>query len=313
MKNPISTAIALLATIGFATANYDSNIATRAMYYSAATYCNKDTVQQWNCGEPCSSLSGFQEIKKIENEVLDTFGVIGYNPNNNEIVLAFRGTNGADFMNWMTNIVYYRVQYSNVPNTQVHSGFYSAYMAVSWTVISTLRTLTAKYPSANLLVTGHSLGGALATFAALDIKDSINPPNRIDFYTFGSPRTGNQVFTDFVMNQFPNGGYHRVTHYTDVVVQVPPRQMGFNHAGNEVWYYNSNDLNFKTCENNAGSAESKNCADSYLFTTGIDAHLHYLGKAISGMCTLNGMPEYEKMAQDTFDQFHPRNDTVAQE
>ena len=85
-------------------------------------------------------------------------------------MLAFRGTNGADFMNWMTNIVYYRVQYADVPDTQVHSGFYTAYRAVSGRVISSLRALIQQYPTASLLLTGHSLGGALATFAALDIK-----------------------------------------------------------------------------------------------------------------------------------------------
>jgi hypothetical protein len=75
-----------------------------------------------------------------------------------------------------------------------------------------------------------------------------------------------------------------VTHYTDMVVQAPPRQMGFNHAGNEIWYMNSSGLEYKTCVNNPGSAESTACADSYYLTTGIDAHLHYLDKPISGMC-----------------------------
>jgi predicted lipase len=151
-------------------------------------------------------------------------------------------------------------------------------------VISAVRNLIASNPSATLVITGHSLGGALATFAALDIKRKLNPSNRVLFYTFGSPRLGNQIFTDYVMNLYP-GQYNRVTHYTDMVVQVPPRQMGFNHAGNEVWYYNSNDMNYKICENNPGSSESMSCANSYIFTTGIDAHLNYLGRPISGMCT----------------------------
>ena len=248
-------------------------------------------------------------MTKIENELLDTFGIVGYNARDNEVVLAFRGTNGADFMNWMTNLVYYRVQYADVPNTQVHSGFYTAYNSVSYVVMKSHKALLVKYPSASLLITGHSLGGALATFAALDIKREIKPSNQIYFYSFGSPRTGNQAFTDYIMTLYPNGAYQRVTHYTDVVVQAPPRQMSFNHAGNEVWYYNDAfDGKYKVCENNAGAAESKSCADSYYLTTGIDAHLHYLGKAISGMCTVRGMPDHERIAQDAFDQFHPREE-----
>ena len=56
---------------------------------------------------------------------------MGYNRVLNEIVIAFRGTNGGDFMNWLTNIVYYRVQYYEIPNTEVHSGFFTAYASVS--------------------------------------------------------------------------------------------------------------------------------------------------------------------------------------
>ena len=147
--------------------------------------------------------------------------------------------------------------------------------------------------SVPILFTGHSLGAALATFAVLDIKRNIKGlTNPIKFYSFGSPRVGNQVFTDYLMSSLAES-YQRVTHYTDVVVQVPPRQLGFNHAGNEVWYYNQNDNYYKICENNSGSLESLDCADSYLFTTGIDAHLHYLGKAISGMCTIRGQRQIE--------------------
>ena len=206
--------------------------------------------------------------------------------------MSFRGTNGADFLNWLTNIVYYRVQYEDIVGTQVHSGFYTAYSSVSYAVKSAVNDLISQYGGAiPILITGHSLGGALATFAALDIKRSFKSlSNPIKMYTFGSPRVGNQVFTDYFMNTLPNA-YQRVTHYTDVVVQAPPRQLGFNHAGNEVWYYNQNDNYYKICENNPGAAESLSCADSYIFTTGIDAHLHYLGKAISGMCTVKGKRE----------------------
>ena len=194
----------------------------------------------------------------------------------------------------MTNLVYYRVQYEDVPNTQIHSGFYTAYNAVSYQVRSAISGLIALHPTATILVTGHSLGGALATFAMLDIKRNLKFTNPIKFYSFGSPRVGNQAFSDYFMSTFPAETYQRVTHYTDVVVQVPPRQMGFNHAGTEIWFYNDAfDGKKSVCENYVGYAEDGWCADSYIFTTGIDAHLHYLGKAISGMCTMRGEREIE--------------------
>ena len=51
---------------------------------------------------------------------------------------------------------------------------------------------------ASLLITGHSLGGALATFASVDIMEQIEFYNTISMYTFGSPRTGNQAWSDYV-------------------------------------------------------------------------------------------------------------------
>jgi len=112
-------------------ANFDVKIANRSMYYSGAAYCDKPTLDNWTCGEPCTENSGISKIYRIENELLDTFGFVTYNSRDNEIVVAFRGTNGADFLNWMTNIVYYRVQYEDVVGTQVHSGFYTAYYSVA--------------------------------------------------------------------------------------------------------------------------------------------------------------------------------------
>ena len=46
-------------------------------------------------------------------------------------------------------------------------------------------------------VTGHSLGGALATLAAHDIRSALCAlpvKTTVSTYTFGSPRTGNHAF-----------------------------------------------------------------------------------------------------------------------
>lgn len=42
-------------------------------------------------------------------------------------------------------------------------------------------------------LTGHSLGGALATLAAYDIA-ALWPTMAVSCYTFGAPRTGNRAF-----------------------------------------------------------------------------------------------------------------------
>lgn len=117
----------------------------------------------------------------------------------------------------------------------MHEGFYTAYLGISSQVISAVKALKKAYPLATYLITGHSLGGALATFAGVDIKTSLRLKTKISMYTFGSPRTGNQVFTDHIFKLFSTQGYQRVTHFNDVVPHLPPIEYGFSHAGNEVW------------------------------------------------------------------------------
>jgi feruloyl esterase len=113
--------------------------------------------------------------------------------------------------------------------------------------------LKKAHPKASYLITGHSLGGALATFAGVDIKTTLRVKTNISMYTFGSPRTGNQAFTDFVFMQFSTQGYQRVTHFNDVVTQLPPPEYGFSHAGNEVWQKNEgDDLTIVQCPNAPG-------------------------------------------------------------
>lgn len=61
--------------------------------------------------------------------------------------------------------------------------------------------MRAKYPSAKLVVTGHSLGGALATHALVALTS--NGVKVDSFYSFGSPRVGDTAFFNFVKQIYP--------------------------------------------------------------------------------------------------------------
>ncbi len=74
------------------------------LMYSAAAYCAYETIDTWNCGLPCQKTSGLSSIKRFHNSDRNTFGYAGYNPSTNQIIVAFRGTNGADIQNWISNI-----------------------------------------------------------------------------------------------------------------------------------------------------------------------------------------------------------------
>ena len=114
-------------------------------------------------------------------------------------MVAFRGTNGADLENWITNIKAASSPYPGVVNAEVHTGFQQAYNDVKAQVNNAVKNLMAVHTTAKVFVTGHSLGGALATFAGVDVKEQTGTTNAVSMYTFGSPRTGNQAFTDHVL------------------------------------------------------------------------------------------------------------------
>jgi triacylglycerol lipase len=99
----------------------------------------------------------------------------------------------------------------------VHRGCKRALNSV-WTPIeAALRTIEGP-----LFYTGHSLGAALATLAAVR-----RAPTAL--YTFGSPRVGD-IRLAGKLKAVPT---FRVVHGKDIVTTVPPELLGFRHLGEE--------------------------------------------------------------------------------
>lgn len=220
----ISTAF-LLAAVSAAEYNPDHGV--KAMYYSAAAYCQASSIEKWSCGEPCNVQAGVTKVVMVLDESQGTQGFVAYNALMNEIGVSFRGS--TNIPNWVSNINFFQTPWKQVPGAQVHRGFLAAYTGVQSQVTSAVRGLLANFPTARVLITGHSLGGALASLAAVDLKEQFGLNNNfITFYTYGCPRVGNQAFSDYVFRLFPDGGHQRITHSSDVVPHLPPASFGFN-------------------------------------------------------------------------------------
>lgn len=152
----------------------------------------------------------------------------------------------------------------------MHTGFLTAYSTFKNTIIPKLATLKKKYPYAQTLLTGHSLGGAMATLAIPDLFEEIDG---IDFfYSFGSPRVGNSDFANFINDFFLKGGYSaRVTHNQDLVPHLPEKFLGYKHIDNEV-YYDEKSQDFSICQN-----DEKGCSNENLMNPSIQDHKNYMG------------------------------------
>ena len=79
-------------------------------------------------------------------------------------------------------------------------------------------------------MTGHSLGGALASYAAADLRN-LKQFGAVDLYTYGAPRGANNVLAAYISGQAPRlGRNYRITHQRDPVPRVPPHAAGFDHV-----------------------------------------------------------------------------------
>ncbi len=78
---------------------------------------------------------------------------------------------------------------STQPN--VHSGFLKIYEQFRDSVLATVKRINPR----KIIVCGHSLGGAVATINALDLKNS---GYDVSAYTFASPKIGDKSFCDIV-------------------------------------------------------------------------------------------------------------------
>ncbi|KAF0709213.1 Aste57867_6046 [Aphanomyces stellatus] len=131
------------------------------------------------------------------------------------------------------------------------------------------------HPHAPLLLTGHSLGAAVAAITAVDLHVTRNLTAQ-RLLTFGEPRVGNAAFVAQLLQVVPHP--FRVTHWRDVVPNLPLEMQGYVHAPQEVWYSANSDA-FKLCDPHDG--EDPTCNKQFWMTGNPLDHIVYLNLTMS--------------------------------
>jgi len=108
------------------------------------------------------------DLSIIEDSFRDTRVITGYDRSTNSIITSFRGS--SNVMNFLEDVNFFKTSFvrSGCNNCNVHEGFYAAYNSLKNNMLSAVKGLKASYPSATVVVTGHSLGSAESLFAAVD-------------------------------------------------------------------------------------------------------------------------------------------------
>eukprot|EP00294_Goniomonas_avonlea_P009026 CAMPEP_0114552686 /NCGR_PEP_ID=MMETSP0114-20121206/7254_1 /TAXON_ID=31324 /ORGANISM="Goniomonas sp, Strain m" /LENGTH=424 /DNA_ID=CAMNT_0001737573 /DNA_START=30 /DNA_END=1304 /DNA_ORIENTATION=+ len=118
------------------------------------------------------------------------------------VFVVFRGSDeGRD---WQRNIDFHTV---NCPlpgcKGKFHKGFYSGCLIAKEQLVKIVNALGLSH----VVITGHSLGGAIAQIMALEatVSDKLKANTyEVGLVTFGSPRVGNPEFATFAAAQLPH-------------------------------------------------------------------------------------------------------------
>ena len=145
------------------------------------------------------------------------------------VIVGIRGTQLVH--EWFDNFDFIPAPYGPVPGRgTVHQGFQLVYYSIRASLVGLVRKFAAGRK--NLLLVGHSLGGALSALAAVDLMNDAAVDLSPTVYTWAEPRVGHDDFVSFY-NSHINVCY-RIINVWDVVPHLPPDIAEYEHEGSEL-------------------------------------------------------------------------------
>ena len=220
-EEDLTSLLALPAELGQAFGRCSSASETQALERQLATRDNRNS----RLLRAVLSAGGFELVGTLSDSGTDTQGFVAVRRAGDETdmtVVSFRGTENV--RDWGTNLRHaltpaeFLPPVSNESPGKVHQGFLDAFMSVKEQVDRHMQCASG----VPIFITGHSLGGALATLATAHLSGW----GLTACYTFGAPRVGDKGFASNL-----RAPVYRVVNPLDTVPLVPPWSQGYRHAG----------------------------------------------------------------------------------
>ncbi len=162
----------------------------------------------------------------------DGFGWAAQNMQEKILAITFRGT--LSLADWLHDFDWLPAHYQPVANYgTVHKGFQAVYQVVRDSVLQQVRAADQQFT--RLIVTGHSLGAALAILAAPDLlhnRSSGGMRVTPEVHNFAGPRAGHGDFAKSFNREIAI--CFRVVNAWDIVPHLPPPLALYEHVGEAV-------------------------------------------------------------------------------
>ncbi|WP_028550087.1 lipase family protein [Paenibacillus sp. UNC451MF] len=194
-------------------------IVDRDIFLAAAVF---QAVEQFKHNGRCVTPRGFRLTKVLGSKQNPYFGMILQSKTT--IVIVFRGTETVAELLSDTDTVQVSFPYAS-EGGRVHRGFARMYArSIRAQVMNMLRKQS---PGKEVWITGHSLGGAVATLCAMDVAMN-SPFSNPLLVTFGSPKVGNAKFRTAFSGKIRRSV--RVVNASDLVPVLPPSLKGAEYS-----------------------------------------------------------------------------------
>ncbi|KAF5368819.1 hypothetical protein D9758_002967 [Tetrapyrgos nigripes] len=186
-------------------------------------------------------------VSDFAGKVAHLHGYVAFRPRTKQLIVSTSGTRTA-----LQALYDLRTFLHRHPSKRggVHQGFWKLYKGLRPFILDGLRKGFHEHEDVNeLVITGHSMGGALSYLLCLDLlaKTDVIPNKPIKLVVFGAPRPGDEKLAKYWQELVD--GYRKrnekdsffqeycVKAYNDGVPALPPLSLGFRNFTRAPFYF----------------------------------------------------------------------------
>ena len=283
---------------------YDEDLSYRLATLCAVAYSEAPGQCMGYVKEDLDYTTNFEIIEQFKAKCDDFYltydqcsAILAISHKQEMLVLSYRGTTRVkQLIDEAISVMFNeKVDIDETSTGKVQEYFLNMYYKLSQCIDPVLEESIADHPHYDLVITGHSLGGAVASVAAYKLAlKGIVPEGQLSIYTFGMPRVGDYYYAEEFDRLLVNKTW-RIVHRKDLVPHIPTRIDTKNtspyHHGVEILYGVEPMLrtsSYKACYSN----EDAHCSNRYYgglaavvsTAVGISGHKRYFRIPLGTYC-----------------------------